>query len=151
MMLSAVKNETTRNLHKILNWQSMYFPSSSSLEQKVELTRARILGSTATTSDRHFMAFVLTAMALSPSTLRICAWERTREVKQTPTISPKHLHQKKNNNLLVINKYQSSVQTASWRPDIWRSDRNPRSRLSTTWRKQLIHYRGRRGEQPREK
>lgn len=37
----------------------------------LELTRARILGSTATTSDRHFMAFVLTAMALSPSTLRI--------------------------------------------------------------------------------
>lgn len=36
-----------------------------------ELTRARMLGSTATTSDRHFMALVLTAMALSPSTLRI--------------------------------------------------------------------------------
>lgn len=40
-------------------------------------TRARILGSTATTSDRHFMALVLTAMALSPSTLRIY----TRDVK----------------------------------------------------------------------
>lgn len=34
-------------------------------------TRARILGSTATTSERHFIALVRTAMALSPSTLRI--------------------------------------------------------------------------------
>lgn len=35
------------------------------------LTRARMLGSTATTSERHFIALVLTAMALSPRTLKI--------------------------------------------------------------------------------
>lgn len=34
-------------------------------------TLARILGSTATTSDKHFMAFVRTAIAFSPSTRRI--------------------------------------------------------------------------------
>lgn len=38
-----------------------------------DFTLARMLGSTATTSERHFMALVLTAMALSPSTLRIYA------------------------------------------------------------------------------
>lgn len=36
------------------------------------LTLARILGSTATTSDKHFMAFVRTAIAFSPRTRRIC-------------------------------------------------------------------------------
>lgn len=39
--------------------------------------------------------------------------------------------------LPVINKYQSSVRTASWRPDIWQSDRNLRNPQcqSLIWRK----------------
>lgn len=41
-------------------------------------TLARMLGSTATTSDKHFMALVLTAMALSP---------RTRKIYHTITIN----------------------------------------------------------------
>lgn len=42
--------------------------------QNIIRTLASMLGSTATTSERHFMAFVLTAMALSPRTRRI--WKR---------------------------------------------------------------------------
>lgn len=74
-----------------------------------------MLGSTATTSDRHFMALVLTAMALSPSTLRICAGAHRKNLYAETcsiTFALNYIF------LPVINKYQSSVQTASLRPDI---------------------------------
>ncbi len=52
-------------------WQHKSIGNSVSFNLVAVLTLASILGSTATTSDRHFMALVLTAMALSPNTLRI--------------------------------------------------------------------------------
>lgn len=52
-------------------WQHKTIGNSVSFNLVAVLTLASILGSTATTSDRHFMALVLTAMALSPNTLRI--------------------------------------------------------------------------------
>lgn len=49
-------------------------------------TLASMLGSTATTSDRHFMALVLTAMALSPRTRKI--YLEGEKSLQTKSVSP---------------------------------------------------------------
>lgn len=136
-------------------------------------TLASMLGSTATTSDRHFMALVLTAMALSPRTRKI--YKKKKKNTHQPLITQTalfsvplftkqrqtseawyhlyysvwtiyillyiafvtHWKDKKNIQILpVLNKYQSSGRTASWRPNNARSDRshhNPQCQ-SSFWR-----------------
>lgn len=76
------------------------------------LTRARILGSTATTSDKHFMALVLIAIAFSPSTLKIFTGD-TERIKSVACNVISSLSQAQLILLPVINKYQNSVRMAS--------------------------------------